>query len=185
MDMPPYEFFGLLSEWPISKVFLRDLDQAWYQRGVAGLGPLSAVAERLHTLRSPGTNLIVGNSAGGFAALMLGALTGFEVLAFSPQTYLGRWRRLVSWDTRWRAEIRTLSAIPGATLDVVPFVRGLPMRAEVHYADRDRLDRHHARRLDGLAGIKLVAHPEGDHSLIRSLRDSGELRDLISGRLAR
>jgi len=183
MDMPPYEFFGLLSDWPVSKVFLRDLDQVWYQRGVAGLGSLPAMAERLHALRSPGRNLIVGNSAGGFAALLLGALTGFPVLAFSPQTYLGRWRRLVSWDTRWRAQVRNVRATPGAILDLVPYLRGLPLRAEVHYAAGDRLDRNHALRLSGLAGVRLVAHPGGDHSLIKALRDTGELRDLLSSRL--
>jgi len=183
MDMPPYEFFGLLSDWSVSKIFLRDLDQAWYQRGVAGLGSLPAVAERLHSLRSPGANLIVGNSAGGFAALLLGALTGFQVLAFSPQTYLGRWRRLRSRDTRWRPQVRTVRATPGAVLDLVPFLRGLPLRAEVHFAAGDRLDRHHAQRLSGLAGVSLIAHPGGDHSLIRSLRDTGELRDLLSSRI--
>jgi len=59
----------------VRRVFVRDLDQVWYQRGIRGLGdtPESA-AEALRAENGPHPVRPVGNSAGGVGAIWFGAM---------------------------------------------------------------------------------------------------------------
>ena len=38
MGIPPWEFFRILDDLPIQRVFVRDIEQVWYQAGVPRLG---------------------------------------------------------------------------------------------------------------------------------------------------
>ena len=53
-------------------------------------GPdIDSVADHLRTITAMATEVVmVGNSAGGFGALLFGALLGWEVHAFTPQTFI-------------------------------------------------------------------------------------------------
>jgi hypothetical protein len=100
------------------------------------------------------------------------------VLAFSPQTYLDRWRRLLHVERRWHREIiRLHEARPERpALDLVPELRraASPPPADVWFDARHRLDRVHGRRLAALPSVRI--HPsEGGHEVVKELRDSGEL----------
>ena len=90
IGMPPFEFFALTGELPIKRLFVRDLRQAWYHRGIPGYGDtLADCAESLRRLigdHDVDRVLTTGNSAGGYAALVFGALLGAEtVLCFAPK----------------------------------------------------------------------------------------------------
>src|SRR4051794_31750462 len=91
--MPVFEFFSLLArEDPeVKRVFVRDLRQAWYQHGIEGIGAdVPEAATRLRRLAADsGAERVVtiGASAGGFGAILFGALVeGGEGHAFSPPT---------------------------------------------------------------------------------------------------
>jgi hypothetical protein len=49
----------------------------------------------------------------------------------------------------------------------------------VYYAASHRLDALHARRLRGLAGVTHVELPSARHDVVRELRDSGRLLDIL------
>jgi acetyl esterase/lipase len=191
LAMPPFEFFRLTSAVPCGKVFVRDLHQAWYHRGVADLGAsIDETASALGDLiasQVPGRVVTIGNSAGGYAALLFGHLVSRidAVMAFSPQTFIDRTHRLVHRDRRWRREIAALHALDARSrgyLDLRAALRrpevGSPETHVFASAD-DRLDRIHARRLAGIRGVTVHEYPSGGHSLIRSLRDRGELAPLL------
>jgi hypothetical protein len=79
LAMPPFEFFRLASALEVSKVFLRDLDESWNHRGVRGLSTdVESTAEALERIVSETAAervVFTGNSAGGYASLLFGALS--------------------------------------------------------------------------------------------------------------
>ena len=192
LAMPPFEFFTLAKGIPATKIFIRDLDQAWYQRGVRGLGSsITAATDGLRSLLAEvGADRVVGfgNSAGGFGAILFGHLVGFdEVHAFAPQTFIDRARRIRYRDRRWPQPIHDLRAHPPAeqVYDVQPLCLG-PSGPAVHvYVAADtRLDEVHAERLRSGERVVMHHYESGGHGVIRELRDSNELDRIIRTALA-
>jgi hypothetical protein len=185
----PFEFFNLLQDVPVKRVFLRDLDRSWYQQGVRGVAAtVDGTASWLRSIvRESGATRVVtlGTSAGGFAALLFGALLGAsEAHAFSPQTTVTRRHRLRYRDTRWHHDIvamRRATHDRPTYLDVRPVLAAAPAsttRYHVYYGTKERGDVPHATRLEGLPGVTLHAYPRG-HRLVKHLRDSGELAEIL------
>jgi hypothetical protein len=202
MGMPPFEFFNTSQDLDVKKAYLRDLDATWYHGGVQGVADdVPGVAERLrNVLEDVPVNKVVfaGNSAGGWAALLFGALVGVDlVLAFSPQTTLRQDELHKVNDKRWDRRLqraRRRKLLNEDLLDLRPILEAHPPEKEsrrvIHYPSTYGLDAFHAERLDGLPGVELNGHG-GDkvhHGLIRSLRDSGTLgtilRDAVAERQA-
>ena len=174
-----FEFASFADSLDASKIFVRDLDQCWYQRGVRGLGSsidetAEAVRVRIASLR-PTRVVTVGNSAGGFAAGIFGALLDADAShAFSPQTLVGL-PMLRLGDVRWPVEmIRTELSPDRRYRDLAKFASD---RLTVHYSTAVRRDARHARRLEGKA--KLRSHESGGHELVKTLRDKGELGQIL------
>lgn len=190
-QIPVFEFMSLVeAEDPAAKrVFLRDLHQVWYQRGVDGTGDtVPQVADWLRALtRRSGAKRVVmlGASAGGFAAILFGALAGAdEVHAFGPQTFLDRPRRARYRDFRFAPQIKALRADPAADrrfFDVRPSLETSPdpPRVVIHFSSGDRLDVRHARRLERLPTVELRPYPFDEHNVVGTLRDRGELPRLL------
>src|SRR5207247_419307 len=90
VGVPHYEFFRVLDGLRVNRVFVRDIDQRFYHRGVRGLGVAFAeVGANLEALLPPRSETVVfvGSSAGGFAAIALGSLIGVDrVVAVAPLT---------------------------------------------------------------------------------------------------
>jgi hypothetical protein len=197
--MPRFEFLRAAAALPVQRLYLRDHAQAWYQRGVAGLGEdirstADALAARIEAAR-PRRVVMAGNSAGGYAALLFGHLLQADaVLAFSPRSFRGWRQRLRHRDLRRWREFVTLSRAGGvdaAFEDLVAVFGDTPGfgHADVHYATGDRIDVLHAERLGPLPGVVLHPHPVGGHALVRSLRADDRLTALLraacTGRLVR
>lgn len=188
LAMPPFEFYKAANVIDCSKVFLRDLAQSWYQKGLAGIGDdAQAVAGFLaQQIRDSGATDVrfVGNSMGGYAALMFCALlkTG-RAIAFAPQTFIDRPQRQANGDSRWEDQLSRLHAQPRGTdlLDLVPCIeREHPgLEADVYYSSADELDGLHARRLGGFPNVRLHHYREGGHNLVRFLRDRGALAGIL------
>lgn len=188
--IPPFEFLSALSGQSARRVFVRDLNQSWYQEGVRGISTtLDATTDALRDLvAESGADRIVtlGVSAGGFAAIYFGCRLGADfVLAFGPQTFtstrLRRWHR----DRRWTTEIARIDALDPHTTcrDLRPIVAAArtgehATEIEIHYGRHSRVDRAHARRLRGLEQVSLVEHDAG-HNTAKALKDRGELDPIL------
>lgn len=173
--IPPYEFFGQLDGLDIDRVFVRDLDQAWYQNGIRGIADnITDAAKGLAELRDHERVVCVGCSAGGFAAILFGQLIDAdETHAFGPQTVIAKRALRRMGDRRWDRYLKPVWKHVGTLLDV-----GLELdNVTVHYGTDDRLDVVHAERLAGLA--KLVPYEGLGHELTRTLRDRGELQTIL------
>ena len=188
LGMPPFEFLRQTESLPVSRLFVRDVSQCWYHNGVPGLGDaIPAVADALRaeheSLRA--TRVVyTGHSAGGYAALLFGTLVGADaVVAFSPQTFLGRRERLRYFDWRFRREVAGLriSNNSGTTyLDLLHILKhqGKPS-IQIHYSNGNRLDRLHSERLRCFDTVTLSGHEHEGHNVVRVLRDSGDLQAIL------
>jgi hypothetical protein len=190
LGMPPFEFFKATGEIPVKRLFVRDLHQAWYHRGIPGHGDtLRAAAASLRQLIASyqvERLVVAGNSAGGYAALTFGnLLQAHTALCFAPQTVLQldvleRWQ-----DHRWDEQLRELVAA-GAMDAVWTDVRAAleqnasaDTRYEVYFDETLEVDRLHADRLAGLGGVHLHRLRGGAHSVALQMRESGELERVL------
>jgi hypothetical protein len=193
--IPGWVLFAHTTGLPVKRMFARDVYSVWYQRGVPAFGDtIEAVAGALRVVidRAGVDRLVVsGPSAGGYAALVFGALLGADVvLSFSPQTTLAPDDLHALGDHRWDEALARLEGLGGidpgyADLrEALPRIRREDTRCEVHYGSSFELDSAHARRLDGVPGIELRSHDHEGHLLLRALRDSGELLEIMRAALA-
>jgi pimeloyl-ACP methyl ester carboxylesterase len=186
LGMPVFEFFKSTSDLGVKRLFVRDLRQAWYHEGLSGDdATLIDAADALRELieRSEIERLVtVGNSAGGYAALVFGTLLGATTaIAISPQTILD----LETWaawrDFRWEKQLRPLVDTGALDRDwadlrsALPAARRAGTRYEIFFDETHRLDRLHAERLAEVDGARLYRFGRGGHMLSLGLRRSGGL----------
>lgn len=196
LGMPPFEFLRSTEALRAGKVFVRDPHQAWYHRGVPGLGDdidqVAAGLARVIDTHDPARVVMTGNSAGGYAALLFSRIVPNvdAVIAFSPQTFIDRWHRAWHRDQRWRDQLRLVQRTGFArpdSLDLLHVIRrGIAPEVSTHIyvgAD-DRLDLVHARRMSDVPGVQVHEVREGGgHSVVRSLRDRGALTTILQASL--
>lgn len=191
MGLPPFEFFKVLDSVQTKRVFVRDLNQCWYQCGLEGVADdVAGTADYLRDLCCEAgieRTIFTGTSAGGYAALLFGSLLDAdEVHAFSPQTFLSRRLRLRYRDFRWRGALHRMRSqvrARHAYLDLRPLLAMRPQSQpypaiHIYYGVKEGGDVTQARRLSGLPGVTLHEFQRG-HRLVRHLRDSGELERLL------
>jgi hypothetical protein len=195
IGIPPFEFFSLTAQVPVKRLFVRDLRQAWYHRGIPGYGSgLPQVADALRPLLAEqGVERLVvaGASAGGYAALLFGTLLGAEeVLCFAPQTVLDLDILAEMGDRRWDWRLgrqTAAGAVDGRFTDlrrVLPAARCAETGYRIYFDDSLHADRMHAERLADLPGVRLYRFGRGSHNIARSLRDTGALERVLRGALA-
>lgn len=190
MGMPGFEFRRLLDGLACDQVFVRDVEQAWYQRGARpearSIRQLADALDRIRRERSYRRTVFVGNSMGGFGAMVLGGILDVDhVLAFSPQTFVQLPLRLIHGDRRWRDQVRRLHLRPRSHPRYRNVAWALRHHAprnltiEVHVSSQDSLDLAHARYLAKRWPIELRVHREGGHGLVRVLRGDGQLEFIL------
>jgi hypothetical protein len=191
MGMPPLEFyksFRILNE---NKIFFRDFSQSWYQDGLPGIGKnVFEVGEfikgRIATL-NPGEVFFIGNSMGGFAAILFASLVGKgTAIAFAPQTFISPVKRLKYCDRRWPRQITNTylkTALKKHVWDLKRWLinNGKDIKVEIFVSKNDRLDYIHANQLRGLKTVNIYEYDTGGHGLVRHLRDKGKLSDILFG----
>jgi pimeloyl-ACP methyl ester carboxylesterase len=194
LDIPPFEFFGLTGEMPIKRLFVRDLEQAWYHRGVRRHGStIPEVAEHLDRIiarQQIERLVVVGTSAGGYAALIFGSLLGADrVLCWGPQTTLDLEVLGQMDDHRWDDKIAPLMSDRHLDEDWIDLRRALPgariaqTRYELFFDDSYLLDRLHVERLSDVDGVQLRPVAGGEHEVARQMRKTGELELVLRSAL--
>jgi acyl carrier protein len=189
----PYDFMALTRALAYSRVLVRDPCRVWYHRGLGGdVSSFVDLTQRLqlHARElGPETIITIGNSSGGYAALLAGHLLKADYAhALAPQTYLdavnilrhrdaslvrGHWRDLLrlhrtrSGTPAFLDLRRTLSEDNGKT------------RYFVHVsADCDR-DRRRAEHLTGLPRLRILRYPGDRHQVAGVMARHGFLRQIL------
>lgn len=186
-----YEFYVVTQGLPAGLIFLRDRSRRIYHNGLPELGrTFPEMAAGLRRLIGDRRWVGVGNSGGGFAALLFGALAGAEEIhAFAPVTFLDRRRRRRYKDERFSEDIDRINSDPNRQrrfLDVKPWMKRpvRPTRFHVYYSEAYDMDRLHAERLRKIPGTTL--HPSGGkgHGVIKQFAVSGELKEILKKAVA-
>ncbi len=189
-----FEFVALTNSMPVKRLFVRDPRQSWYHRGMPKHG--SSLANVVDALRSflaaheVDRLVTVGNSAGGYAALVFGTLLGADaVLSFSPQTVLDGALLAEMGDHRWDDLLAPLvrnNALESHWTDLrdaLPSARCADTSYRVFYDETVPGDRAHAENLRGIEGLRLYRFGHGGHTLARCLRDCGALERILRSAL--
>lgn len=194
--IPPFEFFRMLGAVaPVKKLFIRDHAQAYYHEGVRGLADdiSGTEAELRRVVEEAGATRVVmmGGSGGGYAALLFGRLLGVaEVHAFAPTTFIAPGPRGDAGDDRYQGRWDALMAsghYQPRYGDLRALFRETPDRGTrfvLHYCSSYELDVTHAEWLAGEPGVELRPYADGDHRVVRRLRETGELEQLLRESLA-
>lgn len=180
LGIPRFEFLKITIDLPASKVFVRDPYQAWYQLGISlKINNINALAKHLQELTalSKAKKVItIGNSAGGYAALLFGCLLKADtILAFCPQTFIGE-----EWDNRYSKQV--LKSIRDKSFfDLLPLIYSntYSSNIDIYACHNHPLDFAHAKRLSGLPNVNLHFFDKGGHGLAKELKATGELFEII------
>lgn len=192
VGIPPFEFFRMASDLGVCKVFVRDLAQAMYHRSLPGMGRgVDGIAEYVKGLSAEHgieRTVVLGNSGGGYASLLFGALLEADVAyAFSPVTFIGPVARALNRDRRapklfWRAVFSSDARPSYYDLKDVFTERGSGTSFHIYYCPNGewgRLDKLHATRMSHLPNVDLHVVEKGGHYLVKVLRDEGTLAKIL------
>lgn len=189
IGMPPFEFYRASRILDYSKIFLRDISQSCYQRGLPTIGKNAhAVGAYLkdRIIESGASEIyFVGNSMGGFAALLFCSMLQLgKAIVFSPQTFVSSEKRQSYGDDRWPDQIKNLhEAHTAADIhELKPWIQNCypQMPARVYVSTSDTLDMHHVSELADFSNIEIYRFPIGGHGLVTELRNNGLLENILN-----
>jgi pimeloyl-ACP methyl ester carboxylesterase len=193
IGMPAYEFRKVTDPLPAKLAFIRDLSQSWYHSSLPGIGcgiqDLSAYVHRLCSETKVEKLVCIGNSMGGYAALVVGALAKADlVIAIVPQTFISHQLRQRHNDERWPHQISNTLLSRFATpqaFDLRTYLADPGFTEAIVYADRaDNLDATHAEWISEVPRVRLM-WKNGGHNLVKNLRDTGELQTLLANAVSK
>ena len=215
LAMPPFEFYTSAKIIEENKIFLRDFSQAWYQNGLPGVGntfyAIGDFIEKKIAELEPEEVFFVGNSMGGYAAILFASLVGRgTAIAFAPQTFVSPLKRWRHREQRWPKQINKMylrTALKPHVWDLEAWLKrhsaetnakieiyvardvtsqgssalGSTTRRRIPDDEDSRLDSLHAGYLRQLASVTVHEFPVGGHNLVKQLRDEGALPAILSG----
>lgn len=186
MGILPFEFFRVTQELDVNKVFLRDLNQIWYQAGLKG--HTTGIDDTAELLRqtiesiSPSRVIVVGNSMGGYAALLFGILLAADsVHAFVPKSLLNAPEYLHNKESY----LELNDHYPDTYFDIKQIMLdhiGVASKTELHvYFDpANAMDKKHADYLGSLRQISLHrVRAGGSHAVVKELNQTDRLKNII------
>lgn len=190
VGMPPVEFFRATGKIPCKRLFVRDVNQAWYQMGLPGCGTnflgVSAALRELIAEHDVDRLVLAGASSGGYAALAFGTLLGADlVLGFAPQSTVDLDKLHEIGDHRYDERLREVAAagvIDPNWTDLrgqLQAARIADTRYQIYFANSVAPDRLHAERLLGLEGLRLYRFGKGGHTIALTMRESGALNKVL------
>ena len=180
-----FDFVRATNPLQVQKLFLRDPNMMWYQKGTPGVGDnvpavagyIRGVIARAGVMRV----VMIGNSGGGFSALLFGALVGAdEIHAFNPPTKL-----LAESDTSCPEQLNQLAAEQGLASPYLDLRRVLGEHLQpktkiyIHYSRGDGRDKRHARYLAEFPNVQLVQYPFVSHHVARFFAERAMLTPLL------
>lgn len=199
---PDFDFYGRLKKLdstmgrPTNRILVRDCSNSWYHREIPGLGRhVDEVANSLRRMVQaigPSKVITIGQSMGGYAAIMFGALLQVDrVLAFGPLSFLCPKQAITYHDRRWLSVMLDLEQNPPAVryLDLPSLCKQKGEKPEMHLFfgtkpdvgahESVNLDVLHALRFQSLPHCHLHPYPDADHTIVKYLIDTGQINDLL------
>jgi len=184
LQMPPAEFGRTFADRQCDLIFYKDLQQCWYQRGLLGLSDdvPSTAAYIKRTVAEHGWKNVytVGTSAGGYAAILFGALIGAaRIVTFSPQTLIGKkvFRRFASTDSRQEdIDLRARYLDTAKMLEETEYAGQI----DVFYGTGNPMDVLAAEWLQRFPCVTLHPVDTKSHNSAQKVRDDGRFGEVFA-----
>jgi len=172
-----YHFLDLVSNFPGKKLFIRDLQDAWYNKGLPGLTQnVEQTATYLKTIiaeENIDKVVFFGASSGGYAALLYGYLLQIdEIHAFGAQT------KIPNNDQ----EAKLLTGVEPSYFDLSKTFQpqSLTNICHIYFDNQFPTDLNHANRLAHYSQINLHGYDAGvGHKIAMWLKHQKLLRPII------
>ncbi len=189
LGIPVFEFFNSISDIQCDKIYFRDYNQAWYQKGVDS--EFNHLDDIIKYLKIKITNnnydkvCFLGNSMGGYAAILFGSILNIDtVISFAPQTFINRFNRRLYSDKRWSLQINEIYTFKNKRKEYFDLKKHLKNNLDrtqinIYYSPKHKLDKKHAERLKKEKNVILHPIEEGGHFIVKHMRNNGELKSLI------
>jgi len=183
LGMAPKEFMNSLYGKGVNLLFIKDFQQCWYQQGLLGISNnIDETVEFIRQILPQNQHHIrtVGTSAGGFAALLFGALLGADkILAFGPQTIVNKktFNKFKSVDSREKD-----MGDDGRYLDLVKLLGSINYAGEahLHFAGENKIDSAAAERLRDFSSVHLHPYKTNNHNIAGWLKRDGKLDEVLA-----
>lgn len=189
LGVPIFEFGNITKDIDVKKIFIRDRYQAFYHKGlenVDGVNDVKSIRNYLNELicESNAKKVVfLGNSAGGYAAILFGVLLQVDsVYAFSPPTLLRKKDCLMVSTVSEKVTPESWEIIEKAeTSDLCSFLKkNNSDHTKIHiFFDETSEDCAHAYRINSFRNIIFHVYQEGGHELIKCLKRNGELTKIL------
>lgn len=192
LGFPMFEFNKSISALKnVNKIYLRDHHKLWYHRGMPHVGAniegIAAFLQQYTMHPSTQRTIIFGTSGGGYAALLFGhILQADEVRAFSPKTFINPIRRIIHNDIPPGGQPQTLLWLllhgQRKYFDLKKVFLAAPQKKRnfhIYYSANHKIDNLHAIRIRSIPGVHLHSYQHGQHNLIKGLKQSGKLSEII------
>lgn len=184
-----------LSSQPLNRIMLRDRSNQWYLRGVDGVGNSpTQVVDRLNYIIAammPSQVWCIGESMGGFAAIMYGILlnasriVSFGSLSTFSPSFASQYR-----DLRWHSIMKRLGEDPiSITTDLPTLAHHYGFDNPLHIVvgtsagaqapESINLDVMHSQRFAGLSSVHYHYYPEGEHAVTAWLASNRQFDALL------
>jgi len=172
-----YNFLGLVNNLPGKKLFVRDIQDAWYNKGLPGItNNIESTATYLKQIieqQDVEKVVFLGASSGGYAALLYGYLLEVdEIHAFGAQTKI----------PNSPEEIKLLEKIESTYFDLATIYQAKATSSNCHlYFDSQfPPDVEHAHRLQQIASVKLHGYCANvGHKITMWLKHQNLLQSII------
>lgn len=186
-----FEFSNVADAADVKKLYVRDIRRAVYHTGLPGLSvDVPSTTEVLRGLiAESGAKRVtmIGNSQGGFAAIMFGALLDIDcVHAFSAQTFVGPINRWRHGENRWphvAFQLYFRSLFKRKYYDMQKLLNATRGKTQfqIHYGLKEPLEAVNAEYLRGCRGVTLHSYPLSKRQLLKHMIDSGLFEKILHG----
>lgn len=170
----------------VKRLFLRDPNMMWYQKGTPGISDgVPGVVDFLRkqiAQEKPKRVVMIGNSGGGFSALLFGVLVGAdEIHAFNPPTRLRDPDDTSAPEQLQALELEKGKGIPYLDLQDM-FRKHLQTGTKVyiHYSRGESRDKRHAKYLREFPNVHLIEYPFVSHHVARFFAERAMLTPLLA-----
>ncbi len=179
---------------PLNRILLRDRRNLWYLQGVEGLGGnVAEVVKKLQLLiaaMQPGALWCIGESMGGYAAILHGLLLQAErIVAFGALSNFNAGFAEQYGDRRWLGVMKGLNPALVEASDLPALARQQQYRGRLHLIQGTHagdnapnainLDVMHSRRYADLRCVRYHDYPQADHAVTHWLNEHGRFDAIL------
>ncbi len=186
-EEPLFSFRGVTDKlYDIQKVFIRDTALLYYQ---AGLPPITNnISDTVTYLKSliaemsPNRTVFIGQSVGGFAAILYGTFLNVDAVhAISPLTDLSKPEYIFSK----HIHAKMIESYPNDHFQLRKHLEDLPYETSIHlhFDETYEFDKMHADFIKKNNNVILHTYDLGKHNLAMELRAQGKLLEIIKQEL--